>query len=98
MTIYSLMLQKLTFGIARKLSKIILLSLLIKATALHAEESSYGISGNPGAVNILTGTGELGDLFQIPKSSGVRLGGVWLGDYNALVSGRTGVHHNRVWT
>lgn len=66
--------------------------------ALYSKESSYGISGNPGAVNILTGTGELGHFLQIPDSSGVRIGGVWLGDYNALMTGRDGVHHNRQWT
>ncbi len=61
-------------------------------------DSDYGISGNPGAVNILTGSGELGKLLHIPKSSGVRLGGVWMGDYNALISGGDGTHHNRRWT
>jgi len=67
----------------------IFLSLFL-ATASHAEEASYGISGNPGAVNILTGTGELGKLMQIPEKSGVRFGGVWLGDYNALLCGADG--------
>lgn len=57
---------------------------------LHGEEASYGISGNPGAVNLLTGTGELGKLLQIPKTSGVRLGGMWMGDYNGLVCGADG--------
>jgi len=55
------------------------------------EEAAYGISGNPGAVNILTGTGELGKFFQIPESSGVRLGGLWMGDYNVLAYGVDGV-------
>lgn len=41
------------------------------------------------------GTGELGRRLKIPESSGVRLGGVWLGDYNALVSGR---EHTQVLT
>lgn len=54
----------------------------------HGESANYGISGNPGAVDIITGTGELGRRIGIPESSGVRLGGVWLGDYNALMSGR----------
>src|SRR5512135_3277921 len=76
----------------------ILFCLFVETTLVHTEESSYGISGNPGAVNILTGTGELGKLLQIPESSGVRLGGLWLGDYNALLSGGNGTHDNRRWT
>lgn len=54
----------------------------------HAEPASYGVSGNPGAVDVIVGTGALGRGIGIPESSGVRLGGVWLGDYNALMSGR----------
>lgn len=67
-------------------------------TLIHAEEADYGISGNPGAVNIVTGTGYLGELLGIPVSSGVRLGGVWLGDYNFLIHGVTALHHHRRWT
>lgn len=63
-------------------------SLLIGEANLFAEDAKYGISGNPGAVDILAGTGELGKLMQIPDGSGVRFGGVWLGDYNALLIGR----------
>lgn len=74
------------------------LFLLSKIAILPAEEASYGISGNPGATNVLTGTGELGNLLRIPKNSGVRLGGLWMGDYNVLLSGATGAHHNRHWT
>ncbi len=76
----------------------LLLCLCIAAVYLHADASSYGISGNPGATNILTGTGELGESLQIPKSSGVRLGGMWIGDYNDLMSGGHGAHDNRRWT
>jgi len=54
--------------------------LFVQRIFTQADEPSYGISGNPGAVNILTGTGELGDLMKIPKSSGIRLGGLWMGD------------------
>ncbi len=67
-------------------------------TGLNSEESSYGISGNPGAVNILIGTGELGNLLQIPKTSGFRLGGLYMADTNALMSGGNGSHGGRVWT
>lgn len=55
---------------------------------VHGEAASYQVSGNPGAVDVIIGTGELGKRMGIPESSGVRLGGVWLGDYNALMSGR----------
>lgn len=51
----------------------------------------YGISANPGAIDIVVGTGALGRFIGIPESSGVRLGGTWLGDYNALLSGRESV-------
>lgn len=67
-----------------------LLTLLFGTTLIYAEEASFGISGNPGAVNILTGTGALGDWMHIPESSGVRLGGLWMGDYNALLCGVDG--------
>ncbi len=63
--------------------------------SIYSEEQSYGISGNPGAVNSVTGTGELGKWLQIPESSGVRLGGLYIGDGNALLSGREGTG---VWT
>ncbi len=65
---------------------------------IFADEASYGISGNPGAVSVVTGNGSLGKLLQIPKDSGVRIGGIWMGDYNDLLHGGTGAHHNRHWT
>ena len=65
--------------------------LLIIAAAMRADEGGYGISGNPGAVNILTGTGDLGRWMRIPEYTGVRLGGIWLGDYNGLVHGVDGI-------
>jgi porin len=71
---------------------------LLPFLALRAEEATYGMSGNPGAVDIRVGSGELGRRLHIPESSGVRLGGIWLGDYNALLSGRAGVHDDRIWT
>lgn len=76
----------------------IILCLFLHATFIRADESGFGMSGNPSAVNIMTGTGELGDFLMIPRESGVRLGGLWLGDYNALLSGGVGAHHNRRWT
>jgi porin len=70
---------------------LVLWTLLSWIQLAHGEPADYGVSGNPGAVDILVGTGELGRRMGIPKSSGVRLGGVWLGDYNALMSGRQAV-------
>jgi carbohydrate-selective porin OprB len=53
------------------------------------ESTAGGISGNPGATNFLTGTGLLGRLLGFGKDSGVRLGGLWIGDANfGLVPGR----------
>lgn len=45
------------------------------------------ISSNPGAVNIVTGTGLLGRFLGLPSETGVQLGGVWVGDGNYLFSG-----------
>ncbi len=52
-----------------------------------AAQSSNGISANPGAVNIVTGTGLLGRLLGFDKDSGVHLGGAWVGDAGYLLSG-----------
>jgi len=65
----------------------VLLFLWLQIFSLSANDTGYGVSGNPGAVNVLIGTGELGDLLQIPESSGVRLGGLYMADGNVLVSG-----------
>jgi len=53
----------------------------------QAARHTDGISGNPGATNIVTGTGLLGRLLGFGKDSGVRLGGVWVGDAGYLISG-----------
>ena len=37
---------------------------------------SEGISANPGAVNVLTGTGRLGEALGFGPQSGVRIGGL----------------------
>ncbi len=52
-----------------------------------AAQSGNGISANPGAVNIVTGTGALGRLLGFDKESGVLLGGAWVGDAGYLLSG-----------
>jgi len=65
------------------------------ARAGHAEANAeiaapkndeIGISSNPAATNSVTGTGWLGDQLGINKR-GVRLGGVWIGGVNDLLSG-----------
>jgi porin len=52
---------------------------------------SEGISSNPGAVDVRTGTGELAKTIEglagLPQDSGVYLGGLWVGDTNGLLSG-----------
>ncbi len=45
------------------------------------------ITGNPAAESDLTGTGNLTRWLHIPEETGLRLGGVWLGDSNGLISG-----------
>lgn len=65
-------------------------SIFFIMAAAVAEEPSYGISANPGATNVEVGTGELGTLLKVPSHAGVRLGGLWIGDYNVLVHGNEG--------
>src|SRR5262249_25399379 len=60
-----------------------------------SREVAAGISANPGAVNIVTGTGLLGRLMGLAADSGVRLGGIWIGNADYLFSG--GVHP-RTWS
>ena len=45
------------------------------------------ISANPAAVNIITGTGALGRLLGFDEDSGVRLGGLWIGDASGILAG-----------
>ena len=45
------------------------------------------ISGNPGAVNAETGNGLLQSFTRLSPDTGVKFGGIWLGDYNILMSG-----------
>jgi porin len=52
-----------------------------------AEATSSAIAGNPGAVNVTPGTGELGRLLGIEPESGLRLGGVLVSNGNYLISG-----------
>ena len=45
------------------------------------------VSGNPGAVNFSTGDGFLQSLTPLKPSTGITFGGIWLSDYNILMSG-----------
>ena len=51
------------------------------------KEKQVGISGNPGAVNVLTGTGALGELMGLTEGTGARLGGLWIVNADLLMSG-----------
>ena len=52
------------------------------------ERESVSIPGNPGADNVLTGSGWLGRQLGLDDDSGVRLGGLWLGNADIQTSGR----------
>src|SRR5712671_1019149 len=49
--------------------------------------ATSAIAGNPGAVNIVAGTGALGMLLGLDPESGLRLGGVLVSNGNYLISG-----------
>jgi hypothetical protein len=52
-----------------------------------ADATSSAIAGNPGAVNITPGTGELGRLLGFAPESDLCLGGVLVSYGNYLISG-----------
>ena len=52
-----------------------------------ADATSSAIAGNPGAVNIAPGTGELGRLLGFEPESGLRLGGALVSNGNYVISG-----------
>lgn len=49
--------------------------------------AAASISANPAAVDIVTGTGALGRFFGLGDDSGIRLGGLWIGDASGVVAG-----------
>lgn len=49
--------------------------------------NQLGVSSNPAAVNINVGTGQLGQLLGLDEDSGLRLGGLWVGDASGVLSG-----------
>ncbi len=68
----------------------LLFALTLLPSTLVAQESPpppSAIAGNPAALQTDPGTGQLGRWLSIPEESGVRLGGVWLGDTNTTLSG-----------
>ena len=58
-------------------------------------ERTPAITANPGASNSLPGTGFLGRLIGFTPDSGVRMGGVWIGNSDYLF---TGGEHPRTWS
>jgi porin len=52
------------------------------------EREQISVPGNPGADNVIFGTGWLGRQLGLSESSGVRLGGLWLGNADIQMSGR----------
>jgi porin len=52
-----------------------------------AEPTPSGISGNLAAVNIVAGSGLLGRALGFGPESGVRIGGVWVGNANLVIAG-----------
>ncbi len=52
------------------------------------EKDEQSLSGNPGATDILTGTGWLGRQLGLTEDTGIRLGGLWIGNTDIQMSGR----------
>jgi carbohydrate-selective porin OprB len=57
------------------------------ATELTSVTPHSSIAANPAAVNIVTGSGWLGQQLGLQSDSGIFLGGVWVGNGNYLFSG-----------
>jgi porin len=53
----------------------------------NAGTSLSNVSSNAASVNMVTGTGALGKWLQLSEESGIRFGGLWIGDTNALCHG-----------
>ncbi len=71
--------------IKQKITILLPVLLLVLHAALPGNEPT---SSNPGAVTVITGTGALGEkVFRFKPDSGMRLGGLWIPDYNYLLSG-----------
>jgi porin len=75
----------------RKLLSTVFLIALAHSAGAQAppdtDTTSSAIAGNPSAVNIVAGTGELGRLLGLDPETGLRLGGVLVSNGNWLISG-----------
>lgn len=60
--------------------------------SITLSKETNNVSSNPAAVNAVTGTGTLGELLGLKKRSGIRLGGLWIGDLNYLITGGVNPH------
>ena len=58
-----------------------------EAAAAPGEAGAAATSANPAAVNIISGTGALGRWLGIDPDSGFRVGGLWIGDSNGIMTG-----------
>lgn len=61
--------------------------------AASGEAGDAATSANPAAVNIISGTGALGRLLGLDPDSGFRLGGLWIGDSNGIMTGGVAPGH-----
>ena len=57
------------------------------ARSYNFNDVSLAISGNPGTENFKTGNGFLQGVTGPSKDTGISYGGIWLSDYNILMSG-----------
>jgi len=57
------------------------------ATENNSDKASLAVSSNAASVTIVTGTGALGKWLHLPEDRGMRLGGLWIGDTDALCHG-----------
>ena len=64
-------------------------SVLIADLSNQDSVSILDVSADPGAVNITTGTGDLGRLFKLGKDSPLRIGGLLTSDGDCILSGGT---------
>ena len=60
---------------------------VLPGPSASVDPTPSGISGNIAAVNIVTGSGLLGRALGFDADSGVRIGGVWVGNANFLLAG-----------
>src|ERR1700732_3932095 len=57
------------------------------AEPTEAPSTASGISGNIAGVHIVPGPGQLGEALGFSPDSGVRIGGVWVGNATFLLAG-----------